>query len=70
MGDALYGVWAARSGPGLRMSGGLLSGTLRFCAGASGLDRALVVAATDDGTQLVDVDLGDPRVRPVIASWG
>src|ERR1700709_1038611 len=53
--DSLYGVWAARSGPGLRLRDGRLTGTLRFCSGAHDLDRALVVADGDDGPQLVDV---------------
>lgn len=68
-GDSLYGVWAARSGPGLRLGSGRLSGTLRFCSGAHDLDRALVVADTDDGPQLIDVGVRGPGVQPVAGSW-
>ncbi len=67
--DALYGVWAARSGPGIWLVDGSLSGTVRFCSGAGGLDRALVVADSDPGTQLIEVVLSDGRVRPVPGSW-
>lgn len=67
--DSLYGVWAARSGPGLRLRDGRLSGTLRFCSGAHDLHRALVVADTDAGPQLIDVGVRGPRVQPVAGSW-
>jgi alkylation response protein AidB-like acyl-CoA dehydrogenase len=71
--DALYGVWAARSGPGLRLRGGRLTGTLRFCSGANDLDRALVVADTgtdtDDGPQLLDIGVRAPEIEPVEGSW-
>lgn len=67
--DSLYGVWAARSGPGLRLRDGRLSGTLRFCSGAHDLDRALVVADGDHGPQLVDVGVRGPAVHPVEGSW-
>ncbi len=64
--DALYGVWAARSGgTGAELRGGVVHGTVRFCSGAHSLDRALVV--TPDG--IVDVDLRDPGVRPVEGTW-
>ena len=69
IGDSLYGVWAARSGPGLLLRDGRLSGTLRFCSGAHDLDRALVVADGYDGPRLIDVELGVPGVRPVAGSW-
>jgi alkylation response protein AidB-like acyl-CoA dehydrogenase len=63
---ALYGVWAAKSeGTGAVLSGGRLSGTVRFCSGATALDRALVAA----GDELVDVDLADPGVHRVEGSW-
>jgi alkylation response protein AidB-like acyl-CoA dehydrogenase len=68
-GDSLYGVWAARSGPGLVLRDGRLTGTLRFCSGAHDLDRALVVADSDSGPQLVDVGVRGPAVEPVAGSW-
>lgn len=67
--DALYGVWAARSGSGLGLHGGRLAGTLRFCSGAHGLDRALVVADAEHGTQLLDVDVRRAEVQPVPGTW-
>ncbi len=74
MPDALYGVWAARSGgTGAELAGSsdhpILRGTVRFCSGAHGLDRALVVASTPDGSRVVDLDLDRPGVRPVGGSW-
>ena len=71
---ALYGVWAARSGgTGAELDGDpggrTLRGTVRFCSGAHGLDRALVVAATPSGSRLLDLDLADPAVRPVDGTW-
>lgn len=64
--DTLYGVWAARSGgTGAELRDGHVHGTVRFCSGAHLLDRALVV--TDE--TMVDVDLRDPRVRPVEGTW-
>lgn len=71
---ALYGVWAARSGgTGARLvesaGGAVLGGLVRFCSGASRLDRALVVAAGPSGTRIVDVPLGHPGVRRVPDSW-
>jgi alkylation response protein AidB-like acyl-CoA dehydrogenase len=65
----LYGVWAARSGPGLWLDDGRLSGTLRFCSGAHSLERALVVARGGRGDQLVDVGLRDARIEPVAGTW-
>jgi len=69
IGDALYGVWAARSGPGLWLRNGRLTGTLRFCSGAHDLDRALVVADSDAGPRLIDVGVRGPGVEPVAGSW-
>jgi hypothetical protein len=71
---ALYGVWAARSGgTGADLvggsGGGTLRGTVRFCSGAHGLDRALVVAAASDGSRVIDLDLRRAGVRPVEGSW-
>ncbi len=69
--DALYGVWASRSGAtgvrALRTGAGLrLSGELRFASGAGVIDRALVPVWLDDDThQLVDLDV---RALPVDAS--
>lgn len=68
-------MWAARSGGtgaelGRDATGQWsLSGTVRFCSGAHMLDRALVVAATPDGTRLVDVDLTADGVRPIAGTW-
>jgi hypothetical protein len=68
---ALYGVWAARSaGTGATVEAGRLVGTVRFCSGASVLDRALVAASAADGTGwLFDVDLTEPRIRRDPDSW-
>lgn len=71
---ALYGVWAARSGgTGAHLvdspGGPRVTGTVRFCSGAHGLDRALVVALGRSGTQILDLDLTDPRITPVPGSW-
>lgn len=63
---ALYGVWAARSGgTGAQLRGMRVCGLVRFCSGAHTLDRALVVA----GDRIVDLDVRDPRVRPVEGTW-
>ena len=72
--DALYGVWAARSGgTGAELvddsTGRVLRGTIRFCSGAHLLDRALVVAAAPGGSRVVDLDLSRGGVRPVDGSW-
>ncbi|TCK21766.1 acyl-CoA dehydrogenase [Pseudonocardia endophytica] len=67
---AAYGVWAARSGgTGANLRAGRLEGTVRFCSGANLLDRALVVAAGPDGSQVIDLDLTVPGVRPVRGTW-
>ncbi|AEA24602.1 putative acyl-CoA dehydrogenase-related protein [Pseudonocardia dioxanivorans CB1190] len=71
---ATYGVWAARSGgTGAVLAGGAgawrLRGRVRFCSGAHGLDRALVVAAAPDGSRIADVPLARPGVRPVAGTW-
>jgi alkylation response protein AidB-like acyl-CoA dehydrogenase len=74
-GEAAYGVWAARTGgTGAVLTSGeggvRLNGTVRFCSGASVLDRALVAAEAPDGTgSLVEVDLAAPGVRPDTDSW-
>lgn len=73
--DALYGVWAAKAGGtgatvGNAHDGLRLTGLVRFCSGASVLDRALVAAAAPGGTNwLVEVDLAAPGVRPDLDSW-
>lgn len=71
MPGVLYGVWAARSGgTGAIVADGRLTGTVRFCSGATVLDRALVAANADDGTgRLFDVDLAQPGIRPDRESW-
>lgn len=60
--DALYGVWAARSGgTGAELTPNGLEGTVRFCSGLTTVDRALVVATTHEGdgatSRLVEIDL-------------
>jgi alkylation response protein AidB-like acyl-CoA dehydrogenase len=72
--DALYGVWAARSGgTGAQLvhaAGGMrLTGTVRFCSGANVLDRALVAAQAGDVGRLVEVDLTDPGIRRDQDTW-
>ncbi|MEV8375970.1 acyl-CoA dehydrogenase family protein [Kribbella sp. NPDC056861] len=69
--NALYGVWAARSGgTGAVLNDNKLSGTVRFCSGAHGLDRALVAALTPAGESvLLDVDLLDPRILRQTGTW-
>jgi len=78
VGGMLYGVWAARSGgspPRLhRRAGGLvMTGTARFCSGATSLDRALVVADqpgdATGGPLLVEVALPNGGVRPRPETW-
>lgn len=70
---AAYGVWASRAGGGAALRSGReglrLTGTVRFCSGTSVLDRALVVAAGDDGTRLVDLDLHSPLVERRSGVW-
>lgn len=76
--DALYGVWAARSGgTGARLEdndGGLrLTGTVRFCSGANLLDRALVAASPPGaaGTEgwLVEIDVRAAGVHRDQDTW-
>ncbi|MEV6286129.1 acyl-CoA dehydrogenase family protein [Kribbella sp. NPDC051770] len=69
--EALYGVWAARSGgTGAMVRDGKLSGTVRFCSGAHSLDRALVVALDDDGeSSMYDVPLDQPGIVRVADTW-
>ena len=73
---ALYGVWAARSGGAFAQlhdsgDGRFLRGTVRFCSGASFLDRALVVADLPAAGPpvLVDVAVADHRVTRRPESW-
>jgi alkylation response protein AidB-like acyl-CoA dehydrogenase len=74
--DALYGVWAARSGGtgavlnGSTPNGSMLSGTVRFCSGARRLDRVLVAALDErQRSVLVEIDLADRRVASVPGTW-
>jgi alkylation response protein AidB-like acyl-CoA dehydrogenase len=71
---ALYGVWAARSGgTGARLERvagrHVARGTVRFCSGASCLDRTLVVAAAPTGSRILDLPLDAPGLHPVPGSW-
>lgn len=73
---ARYGVWAARpGGVGARIVGApggrRLTGTVRFCSGARGLDRALVVAegGTGSGLVLIDVALDQPGITVAEDTW-
>ncbi len=70
--DALYGVWAARSGgTGPPRRGRLVTGTVRFCSGATVLDRALVAAsaAGRHGLGCSRWTSADPAVRRDPDSW-
>jgi alkylation response protein AidB-like acyl-CoA dehydrogenase len=68
--DALYGVWAARSGgTGAELPSNRLEGTVRFCSGLTTVDRAPVVAATPDGSRLVEIDLSDTDIVREPAEW-
>jgi alkylation response protein AidB-like acyl-CoA dehydrogenase len=69
--DALYGVWAARSGgTGADFDGETLSGTVRFCSGAHVLGRALVAALDPAGQgHLLDVDLTGQRIHRSADTW-
>jgi alkylation response protein AidB-like acyl-CoA dehydrogenase len=68
-GERLLGVWGADPGPGEGLparlhkgDGGLvLRGVKTFCSGAGGIDAALVMVGTDDGTapSLVLVECGE-----------
>jgi alkylation response protein AidB-like acyl-CoA dehydrogenase len=65
--DALYGVWAARSGgTGAELTANGLEGTVRFCSGLTTVDRALLVANTPGGDgstcRLVEVDLSSAGI--------
>jgi alkylation response protein AidB-like acyl-CoA dehydrogenase len=70
--DALYGVWAARSGGtgAVVTEDRRLTGTVRFCSGARLLDRALVAATAPDGAGLlIEVDLTTPGIERDPDSW-
>jgi alkylation response protein AidB-like acyl-CoA dehydrogenase len=69
--EALYGVWAARSaGTGAVLRDGRLSGTVRFCSGAHSLDRALVVALSDNGeSSMFDLPLDHAGIVRVAGTW-
>jgi alkylation response protein AidB-like acyl-CoA dehydrogenase len=72
--DALYGVWAARSGgTGAQLTANGLEGTVRFCSGLTTVDRALVVATTPGGDgstcRLVEVDLSKAGIVREPERW-
>ncbi|MCH6170940.1 acyl-CoA dehydrogenase family protein [Pseudonocardia alaniniphila] len=75
--EALYGVWASRSGgTGARLvrsdDGLALHGTVRFCSGAHTIDRALVVADAPepaDGRVLVEIAVDQPGLVPEPDTW-
>jgi hypothetical protein len=68
-GDRLLGVWGADPGPdegaparlGETGVGPVLNGAKTFCSGAGGVDAALIMVGTDDGTppSLVLVECGE-----------
>jgi alkylation response protein AidB-like acyl-CoA dehydrogenase len=67
-----WGVWAANPpGPsvtaGLRDGTWLLRGTKQYCSGARICTHALVTAATDDGTRLFAVTVGN--LQPQQRTW-
>jgi hypothetical protein len=71
---ATYGVWAARSLQGgtlaERVPGGWrLSGSKPFCSGSGIIDRALVIADTEDGARLFDIALEENVVSVHPHSW-
>jgi alkylation response protein AidB-like acyl-CoA dehydrogenase len=71
---AVYGVWASKSPRAVtmaeRVSGGWrLSGTKEFCSGSQLVERALVTAATDEGTLLFDVATSEHVASVVAGSW-
>ncbi|HET6295105.1 MAG TPA: acyl-CoA dehydrogenase family protein [Kribbella sp.] len=69
--DALYGVWAARSGgTGAVLKGDRLGGTIRFCSGAHSVDRALIAAIAENGDSiLVDQPLATPGITRDAGTW-
>jgi alkylation response protein AidB-like acyl-CoA dehydrogenase len=78
-GKLLAGVWGGDPVPGegppaaLHRAGGreVLRGVKTFCSGAGGLDRAMVLARSDDGGPPVSVwvDVADRRRVEVDDSW-
>lgn len=83
---AVYGVWASASGgTGLSVSPDVtprgasgsvpdtsrkLSGRMRFCSGATLVDRALTTARNDAGELvLLDIGVSHPQIRQVPGSW-
>jgi alkylation response protein AidB-like acyl-CoA dehydrogenase len=74
MPGATYGVWASRS-TGARTfaertpEGWSLSGTKEFCSGSGLVDRALVVAETNEGNLVFDVDTTTQVIGVVPNSW-
>ncbi|MCU1362924.1 MAG: Acyl-CoA dehydrogenase, partial [Acidimicrobiaceae bacterium] len=71
---ATYGVWASRSkhvGTTAERSenGWLLSGTKEFCSGSGIIDRALVVATTNEGQRMFDISVAEQVSSVVPTSW-
>ena len=63
----MFGVWNTETAP-VRIEGGQLAGFKTFATGAGHIDRAIVTAATDDGSQMVLIDAAQPdRCDP--KSW-
>jgi alkylation response protein AidB-like acyl-CoA dehydrogenase len=71
---ATYGVWASKSARAAtvaeRVSGGWrLSGSKEFCSGSRLVERALVTAATGEGTLLFDVEVSEHTSSVAPDSW-
>ncbi|MFR9728086.1 acyl-CoA dehydrogenase family protein [Saccharopolyspora sp. MS10] len=74
---AAYGVWASRAGGAgavLDDAGGVLTGTVPMCSGATLVDRALLVArpaSAEDSTRdvLFDIAVEPGTAHPVPGSW-
>jgi alkylation response protein AidB-like acyl-CoA dehydrogenase len=71
--DAIYGVWASKSGAtGARAStvdgGYVINGTVKFASGAGLLDRALVPVVTDHDQHLL-LDISVSRLSVDASAW-
>lgn len=65
----LFGLWNTEAAPGLSLADGVLRGAKTFCSGAGHVTRALVTAATPEGTRMVVVALA-PGERVLDAGPG